>query len=130
MGPIFKKLAEKLSEAYDLVFFDTPPILAVTDASIIGPHCSTNMVVARFGTCTAGEIAAGCKTAFILTALILRALFSMRFEKRAGGYYYGEPSYYSSGSPGGYHKAASDCSCYADPTIASIYYRPQRSMIC
>ena len=110
MGPIFKKLAEKLSEAYDLVFFDTPPILAVTDASIIGPHCSTNMVVARFGTCTAGEIAAA-QDRFHLNGVNIKGVIFNAVQKRAGGYYYGEPSFYSS-SLGGYNKASLDASAH------------------
>ena len=108
MGSMFRKLAEKLSEAYDLVFFDTPPILAVTDASIIGPYCGTNMMVARFGACTAGEIAAGCNR-FHLNGVDIKGVIFNAVEKRAGGYYYGEP-YYCGGSPGGYHNAASTAS--------------------
>lgn len=104
MGPIFKKLAEKLSEAYDLVFFDTPPVLAVTDASIIGPHCGTNMLVARFGACTAGEIAAA-HDRFRLNGVNIKGAIFNAVQKRAGGYYYGEPSFYSS-SLGGYNQAS------------------------
>lgn len=105
IGPMFKKLAENLSEAYDLVFFDTPPILAVTDASIIGPHCGTNMMVARFGTCTAGEIDAA-HDRFRLNGVNIKGAIFNAVQKRAGGYYYGEPSFYGS-SLGGYNKASS-----------------------
>ncbi|SEK50393.1 polysaccharide biosynthesis tyrosine autokinase [Halomonas daqiaonensis] len=39
---------EALSDRFDLVLVDTPPILAVTDASVVGKHCDTTLLVARF----------------------------------------------------------------------------------
>lgn len=44
------------SKNYDLVLIDTPPILAVTDASIIGKMAGTSLMVARFGANTAKEL--------------------------------------------------------------------------
>ncbi|KAA0014682.1 polysaccharide biosynthesis tyrosine autokinase [Billgrantia pellis] len=49
MGERFARLLEALSERFDLVVVDTPPVLAVTDAAIIGHHCGTTLMVARFG---------------------------------------------------------------------------------
>ena len=40
MHPRFNALMERLSDAYDLVLVDTPPILAVTDAAIIGQQAA------------------------------------------------------------------------------------------
>ncbi|EWH02437.1 polysaccharide biosynthesis tyrosine autokinase [Halomonas sp. BC04] len=37
-----------LSDRFDLVLVDTPPMLAVTDASVVGKHCDTTLLVARF----------------------------------------------------------------------------------
>ncbi len=45
----FAEMVDEVSQHYDLVFFDTPPILAVTDASIIGKVAGTSLLVARFG---------------------------------------------------------------------------------
>ncbi|MDN3555269.1 polysaccharide biosynthesis tyrosine autokinase [Halomonas maura] len=45
----FAEMVHEVSQAYDLVFIDTPPILAVTDASIIGKVAGTSLLVARFG---------------------------------------------------------------------------------
>ncbi|TDO16627.1 MULTISPECIES: polysaccharide biosynthesis tyrosine autokinase [Halomonas] len=39
---------ESLSDRFDLVLIDTPPMLAVTDASVVGKHCDTTLLVARF----------------------------------------------------------------------------------
>jgi len=44
----FKQLLTWASEHYDMVIIDTPPILAVTDAAIIGRSVGTSLVVARF----------------------------------------------------------------------------------
>lgn len=43
-GELFKDLAA----LYDLIIVDTPPILAVTDAAIIGRYAGTALLVARF----------------------------------------------------------------------------------
>ncbi|HBR6441692.1 TPA: tyrosine-protein kinase, partial [Klebsiella pneumoniae] len=43
-------------ENYDLVIIDTPPILAVTDAAIIGNYSGTTLLVARFEKNTTKEI--------------------------------------------------------------------------
>ncbi|MBB3189403.1 tyrosine-protein kinase Etk/Wzc [Halomonas cerina] len=49
MKQSFSELIDEVSKDYDLVFIDTPPILAVTDAAIIGKVAGTSLLVARFG---------------------------------------------------------------------------------
>ncbi len=44
----FSDMLQEVSQNYDFVLVDTPPILAVTDASIIGSHVGTNLMVGRF----------------------------------------------------------------------------------
>ena len=44
-----KTLIESLSGEYDLILVDTPPILAVTDAAIVGQLAGTSQLVTRFG---------------------------------------------------------------------------------
>ena len=51
-----KALMERLSAEYDLVLVDTPPILAVTDAAIIGQQAGTSLIVARYGMNSAKEV--------------------------------------------------------------------------
>ena len=103
MGPMFTKLANELSEAYDLVFFDTPPILAVTDASIIGTYCGTNMMVARFEACTVKEITAA-NSRFNLSGVDIRGIIFNAVQKKAGSYYYDEVFAYGK-NLGDYHKS-------------------------
>ncbi|NIF03591.1 tyrosine-protein kinase Wzc [Pantoea sp. Acro-805] len=50
------ELLDWASKNYDLVLIDTPPILAVTDASIIGKLAGTSLMVARFETNTTKEL--------------------------------------------------------------------------
>lgn len=45
----FRSLLHWANNAYDMVIVDTPPILAVTDAAVIGRSAGTSLVVARFG---------------------------------------------------------------------------------
>ncbi|QTF91396.1 polysaccharide biosynthesis tyrosine autokinase [Halomonas sp. BM-2019] len=49
MRHTFAEMLDKVSHDYDVIFIDTPPILAVTDASIIGKVAGTSLMVARFG---------------------------------------------------------------------------------
>lgn len=44
----FTELLDAVSRHYDLVIIDTPPVLAVTDAVIIGKQVGTSLMVARF----------------------------------------------------------------------------------
>ncbi|MDA6210505.1 tyrosine-protein kinase, partial [Escherichia coli] len=45
MSERFGELIAWASSHYDLVLIDTPPILAVTDAAIVGRHVGTTLMV-------------------------------------------------------------------------------------
>ncbi|WP_104484427.1 polysaccharide biosynthesis tyrosine autokinase [Acinetobacter indicus] len=44
----FAVMLNQLSEQYDHILIDTPPILAVTDGIIISQHAGVNLVIARY----------------------------------------------------------------------------------
>jgi len=44
----FTAMLDQLSEQYDHILIDTPPILAVTDGIIISQHAGVNLVIARY----------------------------------------------------------------------------------
>lgn len=44
----FKNLLEQMSEKFDHVIIDTPPVLAVTDGIIISQYTGVNLVIARY----------------------------------------------------------------------------------
>ncbi|EML9726226.1 polysaccharide biosynthesis tyrosine autokinase [Klebsiella aerogenes] len=52
----FGELILWANKNYDIVILDTPPILAVTDAAIIGNYVGTTLLIARFELNTAKEI--------------------------------------------------------------------------
>ena len=58
MQQSFHDFLEAMSLNYDLVIVDTPPILAVTDATVVGKMAGTSLMVVRFDTNAPGEIKA------------------------------------------------------------------------
>ncbi|AWI82176.1 capsular biosynthesis protein [Parazoarcus communis] len=52
----FEDLLERLNEAFDVVIVDAPPILAVSDAAIIGRLTGATLIVARAGVHPIGEL--------------------------------------------------------------------------
>ncbi|WP_417586003.1 polysaccharide biosynthesis tyrosine autokinase [Nitrincola sp.] len=52
----FQELVEWASGEYDVVVIDTPPILAVTDAAIVGKHCGTSVMVCKHLETTSKEL--------------------------------------------------------------------------
>ena len=53
----FSHLNDAVRTRYDIVIIDTPPVLAVTDAAIIGGYGGTLLLVTRYGQNTLKEIA-------------------------------------------------------------------------
>jgi len=53
----FRAFMAWASEQYDMVIVDTPPILAVTDAALVGRVASSTLLVARFNVTSVREIA-------------------------------------------------------------------------
>jgi tyrosine-protein kinase Etk/Wzc len=51
---------KEASEAYEFVLIDSPPVLPVTDAILLGAHAATVFMVARYGQHPLGELQA-CK---------------------------------------------------------------------
>ena len=56
MHPRFKALLDWAAEHYDFVIVDSPPILAVTDAAIVGQHVGASLLVARFAKTAVKEV--------------------------------------------------------------------------
>ena len=84
--PAFGALLKQLSAQYDMVIIDTPPILAVTDASIIGNHAGTSLLVARFGLNQAREISLA-QQRFAQNRVRLTGAIFNAVQRRATGYY-------------------------------------------
>ncbi|AKT30114.1 polysaccharide biosynthesis tyrosine autokinase [Pseudomonas syringae pv. actinidiae] len=77
----FHKMLAELSPLYDLILVDTPPILAVTDATLVGRQAGTCLVVARFGMTTVKEIEA-CKRRLGQNGILIKgAIFNAVVRK-------------------------------------------------
>lgn len=86
MHPNFTALLSHLMPRYDLIIIDTPPILAVTDASLIGHHAGTSLLVVRFGLNQAREIALA-KQRFEQNGVDIKGAIFNAVERRSAGYY-------------------------------------------
>ena len=60
--PKFKDMVAELTQRFDLVVIDCPPILAVTDAAVVGRVAGATFVVARHQKTEIGELAATMRT--------------------------------------------------------------------
>ncbi len=91
------ELLDWASKNYDLVLIDTPPILAVTDASIIGKMAGTSLMVARFETNTVKEVEFSYKrfaqNGIDIKGVILNAVVCKAANSHGYGYDYYDYSY-------------------------------------
>lgn len=81
----FTTLLKQLEGDYDLVIIDTPPILAVTDASIIGEHVGVSLMVARYNKSSLKEVGAALKR-FDLNGVNIKGVVFNATEKRPNSY--------------------------------------------
>ncbi|EMX6097115.1 polysaccharide biosynthesis tyrosine autokinase [Escherichia coli] len=89
----FDSLIKWASANYDLVIIDAPPILAVTDAAIIGNYAGTTLLVARFEENTAKEIEVSIKR-FENSGVTVKGCILNGAMKKASNYYgYGYSHY-------------------------------------
>lgn len=85
LGESTLRSLDEMSAAYDVVIIDTPPVLAVSDATILAPHCATTFLVTRARQTTIGEIAESAKQLNRISSGLLGVLFN-GVDTRAFGY--------------------------------------------
>lgn len=95
MNPRFKDVLERLGTQFDLVIVDTPPFLAVTDASIIASDAGASLLVLRSGMQSEQEIADTVKKMERAEARIAGAVFN-GIPLRRSTRNYGYPTNYAS----------------------------------
>lgn len=89
----FGKLVNWASQKYSLVIIDTPPILAVTDAAIIGRYVGTTLLVARFEMNTVKEVEVSIRR-FEQSGVPVKGCILNSVVKKASSYYgYGYSHY-------------------------------------
>ncbi len=91
MNPEFATLLHKLAPCYDIVVIDTPPVLAVTDAAVIGHQAGTCLMVVRWGLNQQREIALAKQRLEQNGVDVKGAIFNGVRKRGAGQYAY---SYY------------------------------------
>ncbi|MGA3796598.1 polysaccharide biosynthesis tyrosine autokinase [Pseudomonas fluorescens] len=90
----FTEFLIEVSSMYDLVILDTPPLLAVTDAAIVGRQSGTNLIVTRFGLNPVKEIELTIRR-FAQNGVKLRgAIFNGVLRRASTSYGYEAYNYY------------------------------------
>lgn len=87
MRSAFSQLMERLSEDYDLVILDTPPVLAVTDPVVIGKYAGTSLIVARFEQCSLKQVVNSFNR-FRLGGVHVNGIIFNAVDKKSRSYYY------------------------------------------
>ncbi|HEJ8141568.1 TPA: polysaccharide biosynthesis tyrosine autokinase [Klebsiella oxytoca] len=82
----FGELISWASQNYDIVVLDTPPILAVTDAAIIGHYAGTTLLVARFEENTVKELEVSFKR-FEQSGVSVKGCILNGIVKKASSHY-------------------------------------------
>lgn len=89
----FDEIIKWANERYDLVVIDTPPILAVTDAAIIGRYAGTSLILARFEENTVKQIQISINR-FEQAGVTIKGCILNGVVKRVSNYYaYGYTHY-------------------------------------
>ncbi|MNR18999.1 Tyrosine-protein kinase wzc [compost metagenome] len=90
----FTDLLDSVGKLYDLIILDTPPILAVTDAAIVGRQSGTSLIVTRSGLTSAREIDLTVKRFAQNGTSIKGAIFNGVEKKASDKYGYTNYGYY------------------------------------
>ena len=86
MQPYVEQLFEYLSKVYEYVIIDSPPILPVTDASILGKYAGSVLFVVHYGTIHISEVQAALKR-FETAGIKINGAILNGVTKRAGSSY-------------------------------------------
>ncbi len=82
-----EQLLNQVAKDFDYVIIDTPPVLAVTDAAIIGRYVGTSLLVSRFDKTPVNEMLHTIKR-FEQNGVNIKGVILNGVERRAGGYNY------------------------------------------
>ncbi|AXL53813.1 exopolysaccharide biosynthesis protein [Paraburkholderia caffeinilytica] len=86
MSPRLPQYLDGLAKRYDVILIDTPPVLAVTDASIIGAYAGSTFFVIRSGEHNEGEIAEALKRLRAAGVHVQGGIFNGMPARARGGY--------------------------------------------
>ncbi|MCL7939470.1 polysaccharide biosynthesis tyrosine autokinase [Halomonas sp. ATCH28] len=89
----FSRFLEEAGQRYDLVIIDTPPVLAVTDAAVVGAQCGTTLLVARFQVNPLREMQIATRRLESAGVTVKGAILNAMERKAAASYGYGYYQY-------------------------------------
>lgn len=98
MSKRFDEFLASVSADFDFVIIDTPPLLAVTDAAIVGRHAGTSILVARHGVNPLKEIEQ-TKQRFEQNGIHIRGVILNAVVKKSSSYQYGYYQYEYASNP-------------------------------
>ncbi len=93
------KLVDRLEQEYDMVLFDSPPIVAVTDASMISSELDAIALVVKAGQTERSAVDRALDTVKNVKAPLIGAILNGASQESLGGkyaYYYSYYNYYYS----------------------------------
>jgi capsular exopolysaccharide synthesis family protein len=95
-------LLAELRDSYDVVLLDTPPVLPVTDAAVLGAACDGALVVVRYGRTTTHQVAAAASALRAASVRLLGTVLTMvpKSSQDSYGRYYAPDQ--DDGEPGGH----------------------------
>jgi tyrosine-protein kinase Etk/Wzc len=86
MSSRFAQCLHELEMLYDVILIDTPPVLAVTDASLVGEHAGASFLVLRSGMHRPIEIADAIKRLKVAGVDLKGGIFNGMPPSRRYGY--------------------------------------------
>lgn len=90
----FKQLLDQVSQQYDLVIIDTPPVLAVTDPVIISAQAGTTLMVSRFAKNPLKEVEVAMRR-YQQNGINVKGIVFNAVERKASAYGYSNYGYYN-----------------------------------
>jgi capsular exopolysaccharide synthesis family protein len=89
----FEPLVERLRDLDALILIDTPPVLPVSDARLIAPHCDGVLVVVSAGTAKPVAVETAIERLSFVHANLLGFVLNQSGQdlEATGGYYYTSP---------------------------------------
>ncbi|MCK4859883.1 MAG: polysaccharide biosynthesis tyrosine autokinase [Candidatus Omnitrophica bacterium] len=79
---------QQLSKIYDRVIFDTPPVLAVSDAVILSTKVDTTLLIVEAGRTHKKAVIRTAEIIKSVESKIIGAVLNMAKPEKGGGYYY------------------------------------------
>jgi succinoglycan biosynthesis transport protein ExoP len=94
------EIMETLKKKFDIIIFDSAPILTVADSLVLSRNIETSIVVARAGKTTYDMVRRGVRSLKDIRANVLGLVINAYDEKSSGSYYYRYRDYYYIGDVG------------------------------